>query len=308
MDVMTIVTDRILADLERGVVPWRKPWCSVNTGAYNRITGKPYSVMNQLLLRHSGEYATYRQWTGAGGAIKKGAQSEFVVFWKWPDASETDDYLVSGRDFETDNGDSDTADYINRGTDHMDQKKSPTLRYYRVFHISQVEGVKPKQQNPVFPTEPIDVAEECFQRYIQREGIRFEADLSDEAYYSPVRDLIHVPSLAQYTPENVISYYNTLYHEVCHSSGHAKRLNREGLKHVSFGSETYSREELVAEIGSACILNSLGISTEETMMNSSAYIQGWLSALNRDKRIVVFASSQAEKAVRYIMGDMITMQ
>ena len=93
-----------------------------------------------------------------------------------------------------------------------------------------------------------------------------------------------------------------------HSSGHAKRLNREGLKHVSFGSETYSREELVAEIGSACILNSLGISTEETMMNSSAYIQGWLSALNRDKRIVVFASSQAEKAVRYIMGDMITMQ
>lgn len=303
MNVMTIVTDRILADIEKGVIPWRKPWCSVNAGAYNRVTGKAYSVMNQMLLRHTGEYATYRQWTEAGGQIKKGAESECVAFWKWPDASEADDDLVSERSDEAYIGSAVSDDNRDSGADRLDRKKTPTLRYYRVFHISQVEGVEPKQQKPAFPTEPIAVAEDCLQRYLQREGIRFEADLSDEAYYSPGRDLIHIPSIVQYMPGTVVDYYATSFHEAIHSTGHAKRLCREGLKRASFGSETYSREELIAEIGSACILNSLGISTEETMSNSSAYIQGWLRALNRDKRMIVFASSQAEKAVKYIMGD-----
>lgn len=303
MDVMTLVTDRILADLEKGVIPWRKPWCSVNTGAYNRITGKPYSMLNQLLLKHAGEYATYRQWTKAGGSVKKGAKSECVVFWKWPDVTEADDDMVPEGDCGANNGSSVPADRRNRGADHMDRKEAPKLRYYRVFHISQVDGVEPRQREQVYPTEPIAVAEDCLQRYLQREGIRFEAGLSNEAYYSPGRDLIHVPCITQYPPEMEAAYFSTVFHEVCHSTGHAKRLCREGVNHVSFGSESYSREELVAEVGSACILHSLGIDTEETMVNSSAYIQGWLQALGRDKRMVVFASSQAEKAVQYFFGD-----
>lgn len=308
MDVMTIVTDRIQEDLERGVVPWRKPWCSVTTGAYNRVTGKSYSVLNQLLLRHTGEYATYRQWTEAGGQIKRGAESECVVFWKWPDVTKADDDMVPEGDCGTDNGSLDPADHRDRGADYLDHKKSPTLRYYRVFHISQVDGVEPRKREHVYPTEPIAVAEDCLQRYLQREGIRFEADLSDEAYYSPGRDLIHIPSIVQYMPGAVVNYYATAFHEAVHSTGHVKRLAREGLKHASFGSETYSREELIAEIGSACILHSLGIDTEETMESTSSYIQGWLSVLNRDKRAIVFSASQAEKALKYIMGDMMLMQ
>lgn len=308
MDVMTIVTDKILSCLEAGEVPWRKPWNSVNTGAHNRVTGKPYSILNQMLLRHSGEYATYRQWTKAGGSIRKGAESECVVFWKWPDASEADDDLVSEGSDEAYIGSAISGDNRDRGTDPLDRKKAPTLRYYRVFHISQVDGVEPRQREQIYPTEPIAVAEDCLQSYLQREGIRFEADLSDEAYYSPGRDLIHIPSIVQYMPGTVADYYSTAFHEAVHSTGHVKRLAREGLKHASFGSETYSREELVAEIGSACILHSLGIDTEETMENTSSYVQGWLSALNRDKRAIVFSASQAEKAVKYIMGDMMTMQ
>lgn len=118
-NVYQMVTDRIIEELEKGLIPWNKPWTGVRSGAFNRISKKPYSLINQMLLKHNGEYATFKQWQDLGGHVRKGEKSEIVVFWKIYEKEEIND-----------NGEKEI-------------KKIPLLRYYNVFHISQVEGVEP---------------------------------------------------------------------------------------------------------------------------------------------------------------------
>lgn len=282
-DVFQIVTDRILNLLQLGEIPWHRPWCTVEGGAFNRISGKQYSLLNQMMLTHTGEYATFGQWTKLGGKIRKGEKSEIVVFWKWPEAEEA----------EKESGE----------TNEQEQKrKGPVLRFYRVFHISQVDGVAPLEPRiKIYNHDPIEQAERLVHGYIMREGIRLKDETSNSAYYSPAQDVIHIPSLWQHEyPEE---YYSTALHEIVHSTGHVNRLNRSGLQTVAFGSETYSKEELVAEIGCACLMNHLGIETDHSIRNSAGYVQGWLKTLQNDKRLVVYASGQAEKAVKYIIGE-----
>lgn len=282
-DVYQIVTDRVMAALEMEEVPWQRPWCSVNGGAYNRVSGKHYSLINQMLLSHSGEYATFKQWTELGGKVRKGEKGEMVVFFKWPDQKE----------------DSQTED--NKEETQEDRSRRPVLRYYKVFHISQVDGVEPlERQIPVYNANPIEEGETVFRNYTSREGIRVEIEPTNEAYYSPSQDLIHLPELRQYKDPS--EFCSTAFHEAAHSTGNEGRLNRDGLKRASFGSEIFSREELVAEISAAALLNTLGIETDHSVQNSSAYIRGWLKALQDDRRLVVQAAGQAEKAVNYILN------
>lgn len=282
-DVYQIVTDRIMTALEMEEIPWQRPWCSVNGGAFNRISGKRYSLINQMLLSHTGEYATFRQWTELGGKVRKGEKGEMVVFFKWPDQKE------------------DQAEDNKEETQTEDRSRRPVLRYYKVFHISQVYGVEPLERKvPVYSSDPISIGEEVFWNYVRREGIRVELESSNEAYYSPTRDLIHLPELSQYQyPSEFIS---TAFHEAAHSTGNEVRLNRAGLKKAAFGSEIYAKEELTAEI-SACVLTStLGIETDHSVQNSSAYIRGWLKALQNDRRLIVQAAGQAEKVVSFILN------
>lgn len=277
--VYEMVTDRIIDQLEHGVIPWRKPWTGVSSGAYNRITKRPYSLLNQILLKHQNEYATFKQWSSLGGKIKKGSKSEIVVFWKIQPIEEVKE----------------------DGTKEI--KNIPFLRYYQVFHISCVEGVEPLKREELTELEPIENAEQIINDYVGREGLSFTATMTDEAYYSPIRDAVVVPCKKQYIDIN--EYYSTVFHELTHSTGHKTRLDRldSGLKIASFGSEDYSKEELTAEIGSASILNLLGIETPKTFKNSAAYIQNWLSVLKNDNRFIVSASSKAEKAVKYILNE-----
>ena len=279
--VFEIITDRVISALELGEVPWHRPWMTVDGAARSRITGKPYSLLNQLLLAHgAGEYATARQWKELGGNIKEGERSEVIVFWKWPEESHE----------ESENKDNDI------------KQKRPVLRYYRVYHISQVDDVTPSEPKiRVFNHNPVEQAELLLHGYLAREGIRLEDGLSNEAYYSPGRDIIHIPGIMQY--EFVEEYYSTALHEVVHSTGHPRRLNRKGLQRVAFGSETYSAEELVAEIGAAALINQLGIETDNSAANSAAYCRGWADVLGKDKKMIVFAAAQAEKAVNYITND-----
>lgn len=278
-NVYEMVTERIIAELEKGVIPWEKPWTGVRSGAYNRVSKRPYSLLNQMLLKHTGEYATYKQWQDLGGQVKKGEKSEIVVFWKIFEAEET-----------------------NKDTGEKETKKIPLLRYYNVFHISQVEGVeplKPEQLND--EVEPIEEADKIITDYITREHIEFTECRSNEAYYSPSSDRVVVPMKEQYKVIN--EYYSTTFHELTHSTGHKNRLNRlETGAVAAFGSETYSKEELVAEIGSASLMNLLGIETVKTFRNSAAYIQSWLQVLRNDNKFIVSASSKAEKAVNYILA------
>ena len=175
------------------------------------------------------------------------------------------------------------------------------LRYYNVFHISQVDGIEPLSYEPK-ELPPLDEAEKVISDYITREHIVLENTASNEAYYSPSRDLIHLPLMEQF--QNEAEYYSTAFHELTHSTGHKNRLDRlNSATTARFGSEDYSKEELVAEIGSANLMNILGIETKGSFRNSTAYIQNWLSVLRSDAKFIVSASCKAEKAVKYILNE-----
>lgn len=279
-NVYEMVTEKIIEELEKGRIPWQKPWTGVKSGAYNRISKKPYSLLNQMLLGKAGEWASFKQWTELGGHIRKGEKSSFVTFWKVQEIEEIKE----------------------DGTKEI--KQIPLLRYYNVFHISQVEGVEPLEMETLNTTEPIETAEKVFKDYVTREGIRVEQTASNKAYYSPTFDLIHLPLIEQFTRAE--EYYSTAFHEATHSTMKESRCNRQEDrkgKLVAFGSEEYSKEELVAEIGSANILNLLGIETDHSFQNSTAYIQSWIKALRNDVKMIVSASSKAEKATKYILNE-----
>ena len=285
MNIYQVVTDRIIEQLEKGTIPWHKPWFSINGGTYNGVTGHPYSLMNSLLLPKSGEWASYNQWLRVGGQVRHGEKSSMVVFWKWQNEVETDE----------------DGDILER-PDLIPRR--PILKYYHVFHVSQVDGVVPMVPDVIANNQvnPIGNAEKLLQNYLGREQIGFDSEYSDKACYVPATDTIHMPKMNQF--HNSEEYYSTAFHEAIHSTGYEKRMNRKGLKDVRFGSDTYSKEELIAELGAVSILHGLGIETESSFQNSAAYISGWLDVLKRDKRCIMSAAGQAEKAARYILGEM----
>ena len=276
--VYEMITERIIEQLENGVIPWQKPWSGTHSGAYNRISNRPYSLLNQLLLKHGGEYATFKQWSGLGGKIRKGEKSEIVTFWKIQQIEK-----------------------INEDGEKT-IKQLPLLRYYNVFHISQVDGVEPKEQLKISDLESIEEAENIKNEYMNREHLKIFETVTNKAFYTPTFDYIEVPCKEQY--QNIEEFYSTLFHEMIHSTGHKNRLGRlETGASAHFGSKTYSKEELVAELGSAALVNMLGIETEKSFRNSGAYIQNWLQALKNDNKFIVSASSKAEKAVKYILNE-----
>ncbi len=278
--VYEMVTDRIISQLEQGVIPWQKPWTGIRSGAYNRITKKPYSLLNQMLLQHDGEYATYKQWTDLGGHVRKGEKSEIVVFWK----------IQPVEDVKED------------GTKEV--KQIPLLKYFNVFHISQVEGVEPLPEEELHDIAPIEKADQVLNDYWTRENITVEHKVGNRAYYSPTLDMIRLPLFEQFNDSN--EYYSTAFHESVHSTMKEDRCNRAEDKKgklVAFGSNEYSKEELVAEIGSANLMNIIGIETKKSFRNSTAYIQNWLSVLKNDVKFIVSASGRAEKAADYILNE-----
>ena len=294
-NVYQMVTDRIVAQLEQGLIPWHKPWTGVGLedgGAVNYVSRKPYSMLNQMLLGREGEYLTFKQIKERGGNIKKGAKAGVVVFFT------TTTYTK--REEEHDDGSTETVNVVK---EHL----MPILRYYNVFHIDDCEGIESKfetkeQTEPKI--SPIESAEKVINDYVEREkDLKFRNNVpTDKAYYSPFTDMISVPMLSQY--EIAEEYYSTTFHEAVHSTMTESRCNRKNEnKLAAFGSEDYSREELVAEIGSAMLCNAVKIDCDKAFKNSVAYIQGWLKKLKNDNKMIVWASSRAEKAARYILGE-----
>ena len=268
-DICAAVTDRIISQLEQGVIPWNKPWTDTQSGAISGVTGKPYSLLNQMLLGKPGEWYTFNQIQNLGGKIRKGKKASMVVFWKQIPVQEQ--HSESGEKVE----------YC-----------IPMLKYFNVFHVSQCDGIEPKAIAPEqIPTN--ESADAIITDYLMRSGVTLEHIKGDEAFYSPHADRIQLPLQEQFP--SVAEYYSTAFHELTHSTGHSSRLNRLSGK-SSFGSEAYSKEELVAEIGAAALLNHVGIETASSFQNSAAYIQSWLRALRNDKRLIVSASGAASKA------------
>ena len=284
------VTNQIISLMEQGQIPWHRPWAGTSAGAISHNTGKPYSLLNQLLLQVPGEYITFNQCQKEGGKVKKGSKAKRVYFWK-----------VYQKEAKDENGD---PILKNDGTPKL--IPVPVLKTFQVFHLTDCEGISPKWADklPEMPAQPLEAAEAALTAYTQREGIRLEADkLSGKAYYSPAFDLINIPCISQYSSS--AEYYSTAFHEATHSTGHPSRLHRFELsgKNAAFGSEDYSKEELTAEIGAACILHQMGIETPDSLKNSAAYIQGWLKALKDDKQLIIGAAARAEKAVALILNQ-----
>ena len=276
-DLFAEVTQRIIDQLEAGTVPWKKCWSVGTDYAVSHTTGKPYSLLNQLLLGgNAGEYLTFKQCADEGGVVKKGEKARMIVFWKM-------------------------YEDIDQETGEITQK--PFLRYYKVFHIDQCEGIAPRfDKLPVRDEllEPDERADSIISAYVQRSGVKFNVTRSSKACYSPATDTVTVPMLQQFT--SMPEFYSTALHELTHSTGHPSRLNRL-TEQAAFGGESYSREELVAEIGSAYLMSFSGIETPSSFQNSAAYIAGWLKALKDDKRLIISAAGKAEKAVHFILGE-----
>ena len=275
MDIYKEITERIITEMEKGIIPWEKPWiASGNCVAHT--TGKPYSLLNQMLLGRPGEYITFNQCQKEGGRVKKGEKSHMVVFWKW----------IQQEDEET-----------------GEVKEIPFLRYYNVFHIDQCEGVSAKYTTEAaFPdgADTLAAAQDIIYDYLSREGVKLLHEEGDRAFYRPSTDEVVLPVQKQFM--STAEYYSTAFHELTHSTGHAKRLNRLS-KPSFFGTEDYSKEELVAEIGAATLVNAAGLETSSSFRNSAAYIQNWLKVLKDDKRFIVSAAGKAEKAVALILGN-----
>ena len=216
MDIYAEVTSRIIAQMEQGAIPWQQPWISTD-GCISHSTGKPYSLLNQMLLGKPSEYVTFKQCQQEGGKVRKGEKSRMVVFWKW----------MQVKDEETD-----------------EEKDIPFLRYYNVFHIDQCEGLTAKHMTTIPETAatPDQTAEVIISDYITRSGVKLSREKGDRAYYRPAADSITVPLISQFA--DTAEYYSTLFHEMTHSTGHESRLNRLE-KTAFFGSDAYSKEELI---------------------------------------------------------------
>lgn len=294
VNVYQMVTDRVIEQLEKGIIPWQKPWSGaglLDGGAVNYVTRKPYSFLNQMLLGKEGEWLTFKQVKSLGGYVKKGAKAGMVVFFTTMTAYKKKEVDEEGNEIEVEITHSHSV---------------PVLKYYHVFHIEDCEDIesKIKVSEPADNLQPIDRAEKVINGYLAREkNLKFQNDKpTDRAYYSPALDLVSVPMLSQY--QIVEEYYSTTFHELVHSTMPEYRCNRKGdeYKIAAFGGEDYSKEELVAELGSAMICNAIGIDNEKAFNNSVSYIQGWLSKLKNNNNFIVWASSRAEKAAKYIMG------
>lgn len=283
MDVYEIVTERIMKQLEQGVVPWKKPWYGSANCAYNVYTKRPYSLLNQMLLKHDDGYMTFNQAGKLGGKVKKGSKPEIVTFWK----------------------------EVVKDTDELDENGEPIkdsyklLRYYSVYNIRDIDGIDEKKfKRPKGTGFECDKnCEQVINDYLDHnKGLKFQnKELSNEAYYMPLKDLVVVPRIDQFEKQS--EYYSTVFHEFTHSTGHKDRLNRRGIKNITkFGDCDYSKEELVAEMGAAMLCNILKVESDDSFQNSAAYIKSWLKALSNDKRLIVSAGSRARKAVKYILG------
>ena len=268
------VTERIAALLEKGTVPWRKPWKAQSGLPRNLVSKKAYRGINVLLLHamsyESPFWLTFRQAQELGGSVRKGEKACPVVFWKQHEVE-----------------DKETGE----------TQKIPMMRFYYVFNVSQCDGLKnipaPVETPFSAPTKPEEIVAFMPKRPEIKHGMR-------KAFYSPREDIIAMPDRERFDDE--AGYYATLYHEMTHSTGHRSRLNRPTLtESEGFGSNPYCKEELIAEMGAAFLCGQAGIA-ERTEENSAAYIQNWLEALKNDKSLIVQAAGQAQKAADFILG------
>jgi len=277
-DVYAHVTDTIIAEIEAGTPPWRKPWTGSASGIAlpTRHNGEEYRGINVLILwvmaakqgHVSSRWMTYKQAQELGGQVRKGETSSTVV--KYGTFTRENELGI--------------------------EEELPYARAYRVFNADQIEGlpedyyIRPETPRNLGTTEDSEL-----EAFFSRTGAEILTSDDPRAYYSPAKDHIHMPPIATF--HDAAGYYGTLAHEVIHWTGSEKRLER--IKKFA-NRKAYAFEELVAEIG-ACFLGAqIGVALE--FDQSAAYVEGWLKALKEDKRTIFRAASKAQKAADFVLN------
>lgn len=322
VDIYAKTTDIFKAEIEKAIadgkqLPWEQPWN--NLGAHTNFNSKrPYrGFINQMMLELAGftqplwatykgwREAAYREWAKAnkvkledadissarGGkgvskttsvnkwlktekcGVKKGEKGTWVVFWA----------IIPNKKYDKDNSDSGPKSFF-------------MLRYYNVFNIEQTEGITiPKDERAEREFKPIEAAEKIWNEWEDAPPIAINGN---SAHYNFLTDEIGMPDKKLFKTDE--GYYATLFHEGVHATGHDSRLKRPLQGQMN--RESYSKEELIAEMGSAMLRAMCGIETEQTTKNTITYLRGWLKALNDDPKMVIGASTKAAAACDYILG------
>ena len=287
--VYEVITERILNLLDEGTVPWQRPWNRTGNVEFdwpkNLVSKRPYSGINVFLLSCCGFsspfWLTYKQAGDLGGNVKAGEKGLPVIFWK-----------IEPKRTKDESGEERTEAF-------------PILRYYTVFNVEQCENIDPAK----IPTCPDDLEKIVFNPIAQAQAIVESMknppeirhrNNSDRACYYPAFDKVDLPEPEQF--KSAEKYYSTLFHELAHSTGHAKRLNRKEITEASYyGSHDYSKEELVAEFAAAFLCGAAGIE-QGILENSAAYIQGWSKSLRKNPKWAIHAAAAAQKAADLIQG------
>jgi antirestriction protein ArdC len=284
-----VVTDRIIASLKAGVIPWEKPWkASQYTGGpfpRNFSTGRPYRGINVMLLwsscYSSPFWLTFNQAKELGGTVRKGEKGTQIVFYKQLRNRNTKDETP---------------------VEDEDRRRPFVLTYHTVFNVEQCEGLTvPQIEKPTTTTNTVEQNEACeaiVTGWTNRPTLHLDNPSEMRAYYVPRTDAVHMPIRNRFV--DAPHFYSTLYHELVHATGHESRLNRTfGAR---FGDELYSKEELVAEMGAAFLCAIAEIANEHTDRNTTAYLQSWIAKLEEDNRLIVHAAANAQRAVDSIIG------
>ena len=265
-DIYELITARFIEQLKKGTVPWQKPWM----GVQNIVSKKPYRGINALILGgsdfQSPYWLTFKQAHDLGGKVKKGEHATPVIYYKLFEKRDDQGNLVLGS-----NG---------RPT------RIPFIRWSNAFNLDQTEGIAPPTQAQVVVQNPLHPLEKAA-KIVEEAKVCPIYHTGFAAVYSPGEDVIRMP--AQKTFRTAESYYQTLFHEMTHSTGHASRLDREGVTlPIKFGSERYSKEELIAELGASFL--------------STAYLDSWIEKFQNDPKMIFTASSQAQRSTDFILG------
>ena len=276
MEIYELITERIVSELEKGSVPWRKTW---TTGAPKSLTtGREYRGINYFLLRataYSSRYwMTYKQAAKLGGQVRRGEKATPVVYWKWRTPAEMAKLVASGKA----------------------TNPAPCYPFVSfVFNLDQVDGVeRPADDVRANPEGRIEEAEAIIRQMPNRPEIVHGSGLNPA--YIPSLDRVQMPNLSQFDSPDF--YYASLFHELTHATSSPSRLNRVG---EGDRKRAYSFEELVAELGAAFLCGASGIENRGTLEDSAAYIGGWLKVLREDKKILLQAGSAAQKAADFIL-------
>ena len=300
VDLYQQITNRIIIALENGVAPWKKPWRRAD-GSYiaglplNASTGRQYSGINVLLLWmsaaeqgfRSSQWLTYRQAQEIGGQVRKGEKATLGVVYK--------DWRKQAEDS---NG---NRQYNADGEPVMETV--PMIKALQLFNVEQCDGlpVHLTEEPPQSEPDICPVIAKRINAMLHSTGVKYQSLPQNRAFYQFSVDKIVTPMAEQFVTE--ADYWSTLLHELVHSTGHAKRLNREGITSSTrkFGDPVYAFEELIAEMGSAFLCAQLGIDGD---VQHDSYVGSWLSILKSDKKALFRACRHARQASEYLLEHM----